>query len=59
VGVTYTPDIVPFLVILILLALLWGYLIQKTGALWGAVMFHAGADLLILFGIFKTYGASQ
>ncbi len=58
-GVTYTAEILPFLAILIVLALLWGYLIQKTDALWGSVLFHAGADFLILADIFRTYGANQ
>jgi membrane protease YdiL (CAAX protease family) len=58
VGVTYTPEIAPFLAVLIVLALVWGYVIQKTDALWGSVLFHAGADLLIVVGIFQTYGAS-
>jgi len=53
--VQYTPDIVPFLVILFGLALVWGYLIQKTESLWGSVLFHAGADLMIVAGIFETY----
>jgi len=53
--VTYTPDIVPFLAILFLLALAWGYLIQRSEALWGAVLFHAGADLLVIIGIYQTY----
>lgn len=56
--VQYTPDIVPFLAVLFLLALAWGYLIQKTEALWGAVLFHAGADLLIIIGIYQTYGVN-
>ena len=43
--VQYTPDILGFLAMLFVLALAWGYVIQKTEALWGAVLFHAGADL--------------
>ena len=54
--VQYTPDIVVFLSILLVLALAWGYVIQKTESLWGSVLFHAGADLLIILGIFETYG---
>lgn len=54
--VQYTSDIIGFLSVLMILALLWGYLIQKTRSLWGAVLFHAGADLLIVAGIFETYG---
>jgi membrane protease YdiL (CAAX protease family) len=55
--VQYVPNIVPFLVVLFTLAWTWGFIIQRTEALWGAVLFHAGADLMIILGIFKTYGA--
>jgi len=54
--VQYTPDILVFLVILFVLALAWGHVIQKTESLWGSVLFHAGADLMIIVGIYKTYG---
>lgn len=53
----YTPDIVAFLAITFSLGLIWGYLIQKTDAIWGAVLFHAGADLVVIVGIFQTYSA--
>ena len=32
--------------------MIWGYLMQKTGALWGSVLFHAGANTLLIIGIF-------
>jgi membrane protease YdiL (CAAX protease family) len=54
--VQYAPDILWFLAILLVLSLAWGYVIQKTESLWGSVLFHAGADLLIIVGIFETYG---
>jgi membrane protease YdiL (CAAX protease family) len=54
--VQYAPNIGWFLAVLLALALAWGYVIQKTQSLWGAVLFHAGADLLIIVGIFQTYG---
>jgi membrane protease YdiL (CAAX protease family) len=38
------------LFVLFLLALAWGYAIQKTGGLLGSVFFHAGGDLLIING---------
>jgi membrane protease YdiL (CAAX protease family) len=41
---------------LLVLALAWGHLIQRTESLWGTVLFHAGADLMITLGIFGTYG---
>jgi len=54
--VQYAPNILWFLAILLVLSLAWGYVIQKTESLWGSVLFHAGADLLIIVGIFETYG---
>ena len=54
--VQYTPDIALFLSIVFVLAITWGYLIQKTEALWGSVLFHAGADLMIVVGIYEAYG---
>jgi membrane protease YdiL (CAAX protease family) len=55
--VRYTPDIVFFLVVLLGLSIAWGWLMQKTQNLWGAALFHAGADLLIILPIFKSLGA--
>jgi len=56
--VQYVPDILIFLAVLFVLALVWGYVIQKTESLWGSVLFHAGADLMIIVGIYTTYGIS-
>ena len=56
--VQYVPDIAQFLIVVFVLAWAWGFIIQRTEALWGAVLFHAGADLIIILGIFKTYGAA-
>jgi len=52
--VTYVADVLQFLVILFPLALLWGYLMQKTDSLWGSALFHAGADCMIIFGIYAS-----
>jgi hypothetical protein len=52
--VTYAPDLLQFLVIVIVLSLVWGYLIQKTDSLWGAVLFHAAADFVVIFPIFAS-----
>jgi membrane protease YdiL (CAAX protease family) len=49
---------VVFLLVVFPLAIIWGYVIQKTEALWGSVLFHAGGDLLIVTGIYATYGVS-
>jgi membrane protease YdiL (CAAX protease family) len=50
--VTYPAQMLQFLVIVMALSLIWGYLIQKTDSLWGAVLFHAAADCLVLFPIY-------
>jgi membrane protease YdiL (CAAX protease family) len=54
VQVTYVPDVFQFLLGVFPLALIWGYLMQKTESLWGSVLFHAGADCLIIFGIYAS-----
>jgi membrane protease YdiL (CAAX protease family) len=50
--VTYVSELAVFLLVLFPLALVWGWLMQKTGSIWGSALFHAGADCLIIFGIF-------
>lgn len=52
--VTYAAQMIQFLVIVLALSLIWGILIQKTDSLWGAVLFHAAADCLIIFGAFAS-----
>lgn len=54
VQVNYASDLIQFLVILLPLALVWGFLMQKTDSLWGSALFHAGADCLIIFGAFAS-----
>ena len=50
----YTSQMLIFLVVVVLLALLWGYIIQKTNALWASILFHAGMDISIMLGIFSN-----
>lgn len=53
--VTYTTDLIPFLLLIAFpLSLTWGYLTQKTSSIWGAVLFHAAGDCLIVFGVFTS-----
>lgn len=52
-GVTYTPDQGLFLAIVFPLALVWGFLTQKTEGLWASILFHAGTDIPLLLGIFS------
>jgi membrane protease YdiL (CAAX protease family) len=53
-GVTYTRDQMAFLVIVVPLALAWGYIMQKTDGVWGSILFHAGTDIPIFLAIFST-----
>jgi membrane protease YdiL (CAAX protease family) len=53
-AVTYTSDQMGFLAVLLPLALAWGYIMQKTDAVWGSILFHAGMDIPIILGLFST-----
>jgi membrane protease YdiL (CAAX protease family) len=53
-GVSYSQDTLMFLALLIPLALAWGYVTQKTGSLWGSILFHAGTDIPIALSIFSN-----
>jgi len=53
-GVSYTPGQYVFLAVVFPLALLWGWITQKTNSLWGAILFHAGMDIPIILGIFSN-----
>jgi len=52
--VTYAAQMIQFLVIVLVLSLIWGVLIQKTESLWGAVLFHAAGDCLVIFAAFAS-----
>jgi membrane protease YdiL (CAAX protease family) len=53
-GVGYTSDQWMFQVILMLLAMAFAAVMQKTRALWPAALFHAGMDISIMLGIFSN-----
>jgi hypothetical protein len=53
-GVSYTGSEYLFLVILVPLALAWGYLVQKTDSVLASILFHAGMDIPIFLGIFSN-----
>jgi uncharacterized protein len=55
--VTYVPNLWGFLLVTLGFSIAWGWLMQKTGSLWGSALFHAGADLLIIWPIFSSLGA--
>jgi membrane protease YdiL (CAAX protease family) len=48
----FVSNVFVFAGITFLLGLVWGYIIQKTDTIWGAALFHAGADVLIVVGVF-------
>jgi len=52
--VTYAPQMIQFLAIVLVLSLIWGILIQKSDSLWGAALFHSAGDCLIIFGAFAS-----
>ena len=56
--VTYAPDMAFFLLVTFVLSLVWGWLMQKTGSLWGSVLFHAGADVTLILPIFISLGVA-
>lgn len=52
-GASYSSDNAIFVVAVMLLALAWGYVMQKTDSIWGSILFHAGMDIPIMLGIFS------
>jgi membrane protease YdiL (CAAX protease family) len=52
--VTYAAEMITFLMIVLVLSLIWGALTQKSDSLWGAVLFHAAGDCLIIFGAYAN-----
>jgi membrane protease YdiL (CAAX protease family) len=55
-GVGYTSDQWMFQVILLLLAMAFAAVMQKTRSLWPAALFHAGMDISVMLGIFSNLG---
>jgi membrane protease YdiL (CAAX protease family) len=53
-GVSYTQSQIIFLLVVIPLALAWGYLMQKTDTIWGSILFHAGTDIPIVLSLFSA-----
>jgi len=53
-GVNYSSNNAIFIVAVTLLALAWGYVMQKTDGIWASVLFHAGMDIPIMLGIFSN-----
>lgn len=53
-GSTYTSSEYIFLAILTPIALVWGWVMQKTDSIWGSILFHAGMDIPIFLGLFSN-----
>lgn len=53
-GANYASNDVKFAAAVCILALVWGWLMQKTNAIWASVLFHAGMDIPILLGMFSN-----
>ncbi len=51
---TYATDQLVFLGATFLVALVWGWLMQKTQSIWGSVLFHAAMDIPIIVGVFSA-----
>jgi membrane protease YdiL (CAAX protease family) len=43
-----------FVAFLFPLALVLGYIMQKTDSIWGSILFHAGMDIPVIIGIFSN-----
>jgi membrane protease YdiL (CAAX protease family) len=56
--VTYTPDVLFFVGIVLLLGLIWGFLMHFTKSIIASVFFHAGADLMIIIPIYSSFGVT-
>ena len=56
--VTYTPDVLFFAGIVLLLGLTWGFLMHYTKSIIASILFHAGADLMIIIPIYSSFGVS-
>ncbi len=54
--VTFTQNLLLFLIATFLLGLLWGYMMQKTGSILAPALFHAGVDTMIMLDFFASLG---
>ncbi|UCH59268.1 MAG: CPBP family intramembrane metalloprotease [Anaerolineales bacterium] len=54
-GVQFTATLPVFLMIVLLLGLLWGWIMQKTGSVLAPALFHAGVDMLIIADSFAAF----
>jgi uncharacterized protein len=57
VQIAYTPALLPFMAIALVLGLLFGFLMQRSGSLLASMLFHAGSDIPI-FLVYLSYASS-
>ncbi|MEL7643143.1 MAG: type II CAAX endopeptidase family protein [bacterium] len=50
----YTSEMTIFIAVVTLLAILWGYIMQKTSSALASILFHAGMDVSIMLGMFSN-----
>ena len=55
-GSTYVSaaEIIGFLAVVLTLGFVTGYVMLKTDSIWGSVLFHAGADLVIIIPVLDS-----
>jgi len=56
--VSYTPDVLSFTFITLILGMIWGFLIYSTRSIISSVLFHAGSDLMIIFPIYLSFSGN-
>ncbi|MBN2521775.1 MAG: CPBP family intramembrane metalloprotease [Bacteroidales bacterium] len=56
--VTYAPDILIFVGIVLILGLIWGFLMHYTKSMIASMLFHAGADLMIIIPVYSSFGVN-
>jgi membrane protease YdiL (CAAX protease family) len=56
--VTYTSEVLFFCALVLVLGFLWGLLMNYTKSIIASVLFHAGADLMIIVPVYATFGVN-
>jgi len=56
--VTYTADVLFFTGIVFILGLIWGFLMYFSRSIIASLLFHAGADLMIIIPIYLSFGVN-
>jgi membrane protease YdiL (CAAX protease family) len=55
--VGYSTDIATMFIVTFFFGLMWGALIYYTRSLIASILFHAGADLVLIVPIFDSFGS--